>query len=65
MALWMKKRMVESQRRNGLYDSNESGLDTNKCGEIGINLFCEWELRIDNEIVGTGSIFGWFLEFIS
>ncbi|CAG9804967.1 unnamed protein product [Chironomus riparius] len=29
MALWMKKRMVESQRRNGLYDSNECGFDTN------------------------------------
>lgn len=57
MALWMKKRMVESQRRNGLYDFREEALDTNKSGEMENNFFGNGSLGRDLwSIVGTGSI---------
>lgn len=47
MTLWMKKRMMESQRRNGLNDFDEGELDTNKFGEINY-FFCEWGIGSSN-----------------
>ena len=46
MALWMKKRMLESQRKNGLYDSCDGGLDRMSCGKVKIILL--WMGKLEN-----------------